>query len=144
LTFSGWVQRNALFMKYLGGGNKAPSLQAYPYVHSQTPGCMGSVFMPSISLGITDVIESELNGDETALKGIVASEGPVGIAIHATNNFQLYSNGVLDDTTADNTCNSVNHAVVLVGYSNDAEKGDYWLVKNSWVRHTTSAHKHHD
>ncbi|KAG5674243.1 hypothetical protein PVAND_004223 [Polypedilum vanderplanki] len=128
----GYLQTNALFLKYLGGGNNAPSVQSYPYKAAQTPACLSSLFMPTISLGITDVIENDLNGNETALQALVANEGSVGVAVDATHYFQLYSSGVLDDKTADNTCTSVNHAVVLVGYGTDSLYGDYWLVKNSW------------
>jgi hypothetical protein len=106
------MKREALFFKFAGGGNTAPSLQSYPYVAQRTPMCMSSVGMPSVALGITEVKDLELKANEEELKSLVASEGPVGIAIDATSNFKLYKSGVFTDPTADNTCQSVNHAVV--------------------------------
>ncbi|OMJ84051.1 hypothetical protein SteCoe_14922 [Stentor coeruleus] len=54
------------------------------------------------------------------------SNQPVSISVDATV-WQFYSSGVID-----NNCGvSLNHAVVAVGYSM-SEKGDYWILKNSW------------
>lgn len=67
----------------------------------------------------------------------VANYGPQVVAIFASSNFQRYGSGVFVDTqqkcfTGD--CNKVNHAVLVVGYGTDPTYGDYWLIKNSWVR----------
>ena len=43
--------------------------------------------------------------------------------------FKYYSGGVYDDCTC--RSNSLNHAMLLVGYGVDAETGyDYWVLKN--------------
>lgn len=39
--------------------------------------------------------------------------------------FQLYSDGVYDDDSC--SSNSVNHAMMVIGYSKD-----YWILKNWW------------
>lgn len=43
---------------------------------------------------------------------------------------QKIATGIYDDTACDNTKH--NHAVLIVGYGTDAEKGDYWIVKNRY------------
>ena len=44
--------------------------------------------------------------------------------------FQAYQSGVLDSSACGT---SLDHAVLAVGWGNDADSGkDYWLVKNSW------------
>lgn len=51
---------------------------------------------------------------------------PTEVSIHASSIvFQSYSSGII--TTGCGT--STNHAVVMVGYSNDQS---YWKVRNSW------------
>lgn len=99
-----------LGIDYFGGGNKAPTLAGYQYDAAR--GFCFTPFMPKISLGINTVNEIFLNGDEKALKGIVASYGPVVVAVEATSVFQMYGSGILEDATADKTCNSINHAIV--------------------------------
>jgi len=66
-------------------------------------------------------------GDEEALRQAVAKT-PVSAAIDASDNFQSYSGGVLND----DSCNEkdLNYAVLIVGYGTE-DGEDYWLVKNS-------------
>lgn len=66
--------------------------------------------------------------DEQHLLEVVATVGPVTVAIGVNNNFMGYHEGVYNDPT----CNQwVNHAVLVVGYGTENGQ-DYWLVKNSW------------
>ena len=59
-------------------------------------------------------------GDVNQLAAAV-SQQPVAITVDA-NNWQLYSSGIFT-----NCQNSLDHAVLLVGYTANA-----WIVKNSW------------
>jgi len=71
-------------------------------------------------------------GDEEDIKEAVATKGPVSVGICAkSETFQKYSHGVFDDDTC---CDwqSLNHAVLIVGYGTDENGKDYWLVKNEW------------
>lgn len=64
--------------------------------------------------------------DENAIQAAVAHIGLVAISINATpKTFQLYSDGVCDDITC--TSSSVNHAMIVVGYTKE-----YWILKNWW------------
>lgn len=46
--------------------------------------------------------------------------------------FQFYSGGVYDDSSC--RTNSLNHAMLLVGYGVDTDTGyDYWILKNRSV-----------
>ena len=56
---------------------------------------------------------------------------PLSVSIEADKMvFQTYKSGVLDSTECGT---QLDHAVLAVGYGNDADSGlDYWLVKNSW------------
>ncbi|XP_053330899.1 cathepsin S [Spea bombifrons] len=68
-------------------------------------------------------------GTEDNLKQVVATVGPVSVAIDGTRpSFFLYKSGVYDDPSC---TKNVNHGVLVVGYGNLNGK-DFWLVKNSW------------
>jgi len=64
------------------------------------------------------------------MKAALATQ-PLAVSIEADKYaFQAYHNGVLDSTKCGT---SLDHAVLTVGWGNDADSGmDYWLVKNSW------------
>ncbi|VVC27036.1 Peptidase C1A, papain C-terminal [Cinara cedri] len=64
--------------------------------------------------------------DEHILKAAVALIGPISVSINASpKTFQLYSSGVYDDPEC--TSNTVNHAMLLIGYTKNA-----WILKNWW------------
>ena len=62
------------------------------------------------------------------MKGLVYRYGAVATHIYASDSgFGNYASGVFNGCTS----NSINHAVVVVGYGTE-NGNDYWLVKNSW------------
>ena len=75
------------------------------------------------------------SGDEIALRDALALVGPVSIDIHVTPKFMLYKDGIFEDEICLNGTDTLNHAVLGVGYGSDSKEGkilDYWILKNSW------------
>jgi cathepsin L len=67
-------------------------------------------------------------GDEQYLKRIVATYGPVTVAIDGSDyNFAYYSGGIYYSSKC--TTYISNHAVLVVGYGSE-NGADYWIVKN--------------
>lgn len=99
----------------------------YPYIGRQGRCEKAS----SSSVGVLSAVREKLNGNENRLKDILATYGPVAVAINSAKSLTNYKSGVYTNPK----CSKVlNHAVVLVGYGTEAKKNlDYWLVKNSWV-----------
>ncbi|KAM6960777.1 LOW QUALITY PROTEIN: pro-cathepsin H [Aplochiton taeniatus] len=69
--------------------------------------------------------------DEMGIVDAVARHNPVSIAYEVTSDFMHYHKGVYSSTECHNTTDTVNHAVLAVGYGQ--ENGTpFWIVKNSW------------
>jgi len=68
-------------------------------------------------------------GNETWLRDIVASVGPVSIVMCINSTFLSYSSGVYYQ---EGCGMDIMHAMLIAGYGTDPVGGDYWLVKNSW------------
>ncbi|XP_076276388.1 C1 family peptidase 26-29-p isoform X3 [Lasioglossum baleicum] len=67
-----------------------------------------------------------------AFKLAMAKHGPISVAIDASHKtFSFYSHGVYYDAACGNKEESLDHAVLAVGYGKLDGK-DYWLIKNSW------------
>ncbi|XP_047990564.1 procathepsin L-like [Leguminivora glycinivorella] len=119
----GWMNSAFQYIKDNGGIDaeasypyQAGQYQCRYYSGSAAATCTGYVSIPQ--------------GDEGKLMDAVASIGPVAVAINAPSTFQQYADGVYYEPAC--TTNSLNHAVLVVGYGTDPYGGDYWLAKNSW------------
>jgi len=56
--------------------------------------------------------------------------GPVGVSVSAENYiFRHYKEGIIDWLTCGT---DVGHAILVVGYGQDDEGKQYFIVKNSW------------
>eukprot|EP00794_Sanderia_malayensis_P004738 gene4738-5361_t len=75
------------------------------------------------------------SGDLKALKVAIGTKGPVAVGIDASHlSLSFYSHGVYYEPKCGNTPESLDHAVLAVGYGKHAGQ-DYWLIKNSWSTH---------
>jgi len=70
-------------------------------------------------------------GDESALAQTSATAGPISISINVQLSLVFYDSGVYFDPMCTNGIDTLDHAVLLIGYGTDMGQ-DYWLVKNSW------------
>jgi len=100
----------------------------YPYTAVDTADCLDS------SIDGTGIYvsswEAVTPNSVDALKASLAV-GPTSVNIEADKMvFQTYQSGVLD---SDKCGTTIDHAVLAVGWGNDATAGDYWIVKNSWA-----------
>lgn len=79
-------------------------------------------------------IRTIAEGDENELKEVVGNIGPVAAGIDASSEkFMHFHGGVYETQECDNRVESINHAVLVIGYGVDEEaKSDYWLIKNSF------------
>lgn len=113
--------------------NGIAGLNDYPYIGSQGQ-CNRNV--RKFSQKIQQTYSFSIQGDEEYLKKILANIGPVVIYMQIQNSFFSYKQGVYWDQQCSSNCETINHAVVLVGYGTDKinykQPVDYWIVKNSW------------
>ena len=70
--------------------------------------------------------------DEETLKKVVAKFGPTTSGLNLTKKMVLYKEGVYQEDNCLNNLDSLNHAILIVGYGTDPKDGDYWLIKNSF------------
>lgn len=111
---------------YIIRNNGIDSEHFYPYEH-QTGSCRYSVRGKAGHCSNFHVLP---RGDERVLQSVVASVGPVAVAVNAMlPSFHLYKGGIFYDPNC--SPRGINHAVLVVGYGTDKGQ-DYWLVKNSW------------
>jgi cathepsin L len=101
-------------------------LSDYPYT-AKDGRCK---YNASIAVKVLSSYDNVKKGSESDLQDKVAKNGPVAIAIDASqNSFQLYTSGIYDEKKCSST--SLDHGVGAVGYGTD-NGVDYWLDRNNW------------
>ncbi|XP_037553474.1 pro-cathepsin H-like, partial [Nematolebias whitei] len=80
---------------------------------------------------VQDVVNITCN-DEKAMVDAVARLNPITFSFDVTSDFKHYKDGVFSSTQCKNTADTVNHAVLAVGFGSDDNGKPYWIVKNSW------------
>ena len=119
----GWPFR--CFEYYLK--NKPMKQEDYPYLSRK------STCNYNAAKGVDINTEAYVEGTKnsvSSLKQAVAHQ-PIAGALAAYNPaFMNYKGGILNDPSCGQ---SVNHAVLIVGYGKDAQTGqEFWLIRNSW------------
>jgi cathepsin L len=112
--------------QYIQDNDGIDTEMSYPYVGKDGKCHYNAATKGATDMGFVDIA----TGNETMLKEVVATIGPVSVAIDAGHmSFMQYSGGVYDEPK----CSSENldHGVLVVGYGTDNGQ-DFWLVKNSW------------
>lgn len=64
------------------------------------------------------------------MKAEVGLRGPIGCGVCVTPEFEQYTGGIFNDTTA---CTEMDHEISIAGYGTDEATGvEYWIGRNSW------------
>lgn len=102
------------------------SEKSYPYT-AEDGECQ---YKPTKAVGAVRGFIDVPQGNETMLTLALASNGPIAVAIDASqDSFQFYSKGVYNEPACSST--ELDHGVLAVGYG--TLKGvPYYIVKNSW------------
>jgi len=132
----GMYDRAWQFLQGKGGAMKSAS---YAYT-SGTTGTAGSTCkFASTAIGakVSSFGWVEPYPDTTAIMTRLQSDGPLPAAIEVQNSLYSYSTGVYSDSTCPSDVNTVNHAIVIVGYGTTTATSTvpatpYWIVRNSW------------
>ncbi|XP_072392909.1 uncharacterized protein [Diabrotica undecimpunctata] len=115
--------------EYVRDNNGVDSEKSYPYEGVNGECRFRREDVVATCTGFVDIGENDEKGLEIAL----ATLGPVTAAIDAgKETFQFYSEGIYDDPACGNTPEQMNHAVLIVGFGQEADGRKYWLVKNSY------------
>ncbi|CAH0562411.1 unnamed protein product [Brassicogethes aeneus] len=115
--------RNTL--RYLEKTGGLMAYSDYPYKAKQQT-CRFNRFKTIANISSWAILPAR---DEKAMEMAVAKIGPIAASINASpRTFQLYHKGVYDDPLC--SSNTVNHAMLIVGYTKDA-----WILKNWWGKH---------
>jgi len=112
-----------LTLEYIKQHHGLQLAQSYPY-HAVQQRCN----VKSKAIGTISGYARVKPGNEAAMKLALNRFGPLTVAVAITNEFNVYTSGILDIPSCST---EVNHAVVIVGYGTEHGE-DYWLVRNSW------------
>ena len=99
--------------------------EAYPYEGKNGSSCR---YKPKNAGVHVEGVVNITRYDERELVEAVGLIKPVSVAFQVAKDFRFYKSGTYTSKECESTPQSVNHAVLAVGYSLDA----YWIIKNSW------------
>ncbi|MCO5561218.1 hypothetical protein L7F22_014839 [Adiantum nelumboides] len=90
---------------------------------------------PQMAEQNTNLIEDDWTrrwGAQDELKAVVGLVRPVSVAFEVVDGFNLSESEVYTSDTCESSLESVNHAVLAIGYNVDESATLYWIIKNSW------------
>uniref|UniRef100_A0A8C6SAH8 Cystein proteinase inhibitor protein salarin n=1 Tax=Neogobius melanostomus TaxID=47308 RepID=A0A8C6SAH8_9GOBI len=117
----GWMDKS---FKYIIQNKGIDSEASYPYEARDGPCRYNPKYRAATCSSYSFVPK-----DELSLQQAVATIGPISVLMDSTT-ISYYSSGVYFNRNCGQT---LNHAVLLVGYGTDQATGlDYWLIKNCW------------
>jgi cathepsin H len=114
--------------EYIHSAGGIDSESAYPYTAKTGAECLFK--QAAVVAKVSDVVNIT-QFDEDELRDAVGSVGPVSIAFEVADDFRFYKGGVYDGVCRTGL-DTVNHAVVAVGYGATSDGQQYWTVRNSW------------
>ena len=115
--------------EYLMSAGGHESEDAYPYTAATATTC--SFASSRVEAKVASVVNITAY-DESELMQAVGLVGPVSIAFDVSSDFRHYAGGVYDGECKASP-SEVNHAVVAVGYDDEAPGlGAHWIIRNSW------------
>jgi len=88
---------------------------------SESGACTGLMYYPNISIADYGSVSGI-----SAMQKEIYHRGPIAGAL-AAQALLNYEQGILTDMD-----DNVDHAISVVGWGKDTEKGQYWIVRNSW------------
>jgi len=103
-------------------------IEYYPW-KAATKSATCSYSSNSVRVGVSSF--SYVDQCEPTIQSRVVSNGPISVAIWASNNFTSYKSGIYTDSSCPTDMKTVNHAVTIVGYGTSGST-PYWIVRNSW------------
>ena len=99
---------------------------SYPYVAEQQECSYSNNTIGATVSNVVRLPQADLN----ALYDALGTIGPISVAIDAEDDFQLYSSGIYNSSSC--STDSLDHAVLAIGYGISFNKKKYIIVKNSW------------
>ncbi|XP_066283070.1 cathepsin L-like [Branchiostoma lanceolatum] len=101
----------------------------YPYAGKKNKNCK---YKKVASVRVSNIYKIE-RGIEADLKDAVADVGPVAASIHGSQkDFYLYKSGIYNSCPTDHNGRYLDHALLVIGFRDEHDGKDYWIVKNSW------------
>lgn len=110
------------YIKYNGGLDLEV---AYPYEGKNGTECH---YKPDAAAVFVKDVVNITKDDEKMMKDAVGVVKPVSVAFEVVSDFRFYKNGTYTSSECRKGPETVNHAVLAVGYHKD----HYWIIKNSW------------
>ncbi|XP_070506917.1 cathepsin L-like proteinase isoform X2 [Chironomus tepperi] len=125
----GGLPNYVYYLSYINQG--LPTSSSVPYLGYDPGNCY-----PNVTLVKEAAITSyrTLSGySESAIACMLATNGPMSVAIFVNESLIQYSSGIYNDVVSCGTNISPNHAVLLVGFGVDPITNlSYFILKNSW------------
>ena len=113
-------------MRYIKNNSGVDTETNYPYTSNDGSCAYNKTYSGANVTGTVNITQ----GDVNELMNSIANIGPISVAIDAEGDFQFYSSGIFESTECSK--DSLDHAVLAVGYGISPSGKKYYIIKNSW------------